>query len=66
MGLVVNHELSLTEARIKQLDSEVDVFIILESPMTSGKGGGWQLFKDFDCPFFKLSKPRIWLKLISP
>ena len=36
MGLIVNHELSFTEVRFHQLASVVDVFVILESSMTSG------------------------------
>ena len=37
MGIIVNHELGLTEVRIRQLQSIVDVFVILESKITSGK-----------------------------
>ena len=36
MGLIVNHELRMTEVRIRQLASEVDIFVILESSITSG------------------------------
>ena len=36
MGIIVNHELGLTEVRIRQLQSIVDVFVILESKITSG------------------------------
>ena len=36
MGLIVNHELNLTEVRFHQLASVVDIFVILESSITSG------------------------------
>ena len=36
MGIIVNHELGLTEVRIRQLQSIVDIFVILESRITSG------------------------------
>ena len=36
MGIIVNHELGLTEVRIRQLQSIVDIFVILESKITSG------------------------------
>ena len=36
MGLIVNHELNLTEVRFHQLASAVDIFVILESSITSG------------------------------
>lgn len=36
MGLIVNHELQLTEVRIRQLASVVDVFVLMESSITSG------------------------------
>ena len=37
MGLVVNHELHITEVRFKQLAKVVDVFVFLESRVTTGK-----------------------------
>ena len=37
MGLVVDHELELTEIRVRQLDDVVDVFVILESNVTAGQ-----------------------------
>ena len=37
MGTIVNHELLWTEVRIKQLSNIVDLFIIMESSMTSGE-----------------------------
>ena len=37
MGIIVNHELGFTEVRIRQLEGVVDVFVILESKITSGK-----------------------------
>ena len=36
MGLVVDHELDLTEVRIKELYHLVDVFVITESNITAG------------------------------
>ena len=36
MGIIVNHELGFTEVRIRQLEGAVDVFVILESKITSG------------------------------
>ena len=36
MGMIVNHELSFTEVRFYELAKVVDVFVILESPITSG------------------------------
>lgn len=36
MGIVMNHELRMLEVRIRQLHSVVDVFVILESNITSG------------------------------
>ena len=38
MGLVVNHELELTEVRFRQLHRYVDLFIIAESNITAGQG----------------------------
>ena len=37
MGLVVDHELEMTEIRIRQLYKLVDVFVILESNVTAGR-----------------------------
>ena len=37
MGLVVDHELDFTEIRVRQLASVVDLFVILESNITTGK-----------------------------
>ena len=36
MGIIVNHELNLTEVRFNELASEVDVFVVMESSITSG------------------------------
>ena len=36
MGLVVDHELEMTEIRIRQLHHLVDVFVILEASLTAG------------------------------
>jgi hypothetical protein len=36
MGLVVDHELELTEIRIRELHQVVDIFVILEASVTSG------------------------------
>jgi hypothetical protein len=36
MGLVVDHELEMTEIRIRQLHHIVDIFVILESSITAG------------------------------
>ena len=36
MGLIVNHELNLTEVRFHELASEVDIFVVMESSITSG------------------------------
>ena len=36
MGLVVDHELEMTEVRVRQLDAVVDLFVILESNVTAG------------------------------
>ena len=36
MGIIVNHELTFTEIRMRQLAMFVDVFVIMESKMTSG------------------------------
>ena len=40
LGVIVNHELSWIEACFRQLDKVVDIFVILESQMTSG--GDWK------------------------
>ena len=40
LGVIVNHELSWIEACFRQLDKAVDIFVILESQMTSG--GDWK------------------------
>ena len=37
MGLIVDHELDLTEVRIKELYHLVDVFVVMESNITLGK-----------------------------
>ncbi len=37
MGLVVDHELEMTEIRVRQLRNLVDVFVLLESNVTAGK-----------------------------
>jgi hypothetical protein len=37
MGLVVDHELELTEIRIRQLEKVIDIFVILEASITAGK-----------------------------
>jgi hypothetical protein len=36
MGVVVDHELEMTEIRIRQLDAVVDLFVVLESNVTAG------------------------------
>ena len=36
MGIIVNHELNLTEVRFNELASEVDIFVVMESSITSG------------------------------
>ena len=36
MGLIVNHELNFTKVRFHQLASVVDIFVILESSISSG------------------------------
>ena len=36
MGLIVNHELNLTEVRFHELASEVDIFVVMESSISSG------------------------------
>ena len=36
MGIIVNHELNLTQVRFGQLATIVDIFVILESSITSG------------------------------
>ena len=41
MGLVVDHELELTEIRIRQLDPVIDIFVILEASVSSG----WDLLQ---------------------
>jgi hypothetical protein len=38
MGVVVDHELELTEVRVRQLADVVDLFVILESNITAGNG----------------------------
>ena len=40
LGVIVNHELSWIEASFRQLNKTVDIFVILESQMTSG--GDWK------------------------
>ena len=34
MGIILNHELKLTEVRFHELASEVDVFVVMESSIT--------------------------------
>lgn len=41
MGLVVDHELELTEIRIRQLEPVIDIFVILEASVSSG----WDLLQ---------------------
>ena len=36
MAMIVNHELDFTKVRFHQLDSVVDIFVILESSISTG------------------------------
>ena len=56
MGLVVDHELEMTEIRIRQLHHLVDVFVILEASITAG----WIFLTNF----YLTTVPN-WSKLVA-
>ena len=59
MGLVVDHELQLTEIRVRQLHQVVDIFVILESNITAGK-----LFVSSQQKYIKVLFKFIWCETL--